>query len=146
MTLAKGQRVSFTFYGKPETARIERIANGIVWLDNGRWMHEASVTPVPGRSKRAKALRIRCNQCELARINGVICHETGCPNTNARYDADSGEWIKQRKCFDCGFTIDADDPWFHSITGTYPELMPSLRDVLHSHSAREPRTRPTVTN
>ena len=108
-TLTKGQKVSFTFYGKPETATIERVANGIVWLDNGRWMHAESVTPIAGRSKRAKTLRIRCDQCEIARINGVICHETGCQNTNARYDADSGEWIKQRKCFDCGYTVDADD-------------------------------------
>ena len=46
MTLAKGQKVSFTFYGNPETATIERVANGIVWLDNGRWMHAESVTPI----------------------------------------------------------------------------------------------------
>ena len=46
MTLAKGQKVSFTFYGKPEKATIERVANGIVWLDNGRWMHAESVTPI----------------------------------------------------------------------------------------------------
>lgn len=52
----------------------------------------------------------RCNQCEALMINGVFCHETGCPNTHSRYDAESGEWIKQRKCFDCGCTIDADDP------------------------------------
>lgn len=24
--------------------------------------------------------RVRCDSCELARINGLICHETGCPN------------------------------------------------------------------
>ena len=59
--------------------------------------------------RASKTLRIRCNQCKIARIYGVICHETGCPNTNARYDADSGEWIKQRKCFDCGCTVDADE-------------------------------------
>jgi len=53
MTLAKGQKVSFTVYGNPETATIERVANGIVWLDNGRWMHAESVTPIAGRSKRA---------------------------------------------------------------------------------------------
>ena len=63
-----------------------------------------------GRSKRAKPLRIRCGQCELMRINGVVCHETGCPNTHARYDVNSGEWIKQRKCFDCGCMVDAEDP------------------------------------
>lgn len=25
-------------------------------------------------------MRIHCDQCELMTINGVICHETGCPN------------------------------------------------------------------
>jgi len=27
MTLKKGQKVSFTFYGKPETATVERVAD-----------------------------------------------------------------------------------------------------------------------
>lgn len=54
--------------------------------------------------------RIKCNQCEALMINGVFCHETGCPNTKARYDAESGEWIKQRTCFECGCICDADDP------------------------------------
>ena len=53
--------------------------------------------------------RVTCPQCELLAINGVACHETGCPNMGARWDAESGEWIKQRKCFDCGCTVDADD-------------------------------------
>lgn len=52
----------------------------------------------------------RCNQCEALIINGVFCHEIGCPNTRSRYDAESGEWVKQRKCFECGCTVDADDP------------------------------------
>ena len=54
--------------------------------------------------------RIKCNQCEALMINGVFCHETGCPNTKARYDAESGEWIKQRTCFECGCICDTDDP------------------------------------
>lgn len=52
--------------------------------------------------------RFRCNQCEAAMINGVFCHETGCPNTKARYDVESGEWVKQYKCFECGCMADAD--------------------------------------
>lgn len=52
---------------------------------------------------------ITCNQCELLAINGIACHETGCPNTGSRWDAESREWIKQRKCFDCGCTVDADE-------------------------------------
>jgi hypothetical protein len=27
-----------------------------------------------------KATRLRCPSCELARINGIVCHETGCPD------------------------------------------------------------------
>ena len=56
----------------------------------------------------AHSKRMRCDQCEALMINGVFCHETGCPNTNSRFD--DGVWIKQRECFDCGCTVDADDP------------------------------------
>ena len=52
---------------------------------------------------------ISCDQCQMLSINGIACHETGCPNMGARWDSESGEWIKQRKCFDCGCTVDADD-------------------------------------
>jgi len=58
----------------------------------------------------AKPMRVRvhCDQCQLLSINGTACHETGCPNSGARWDSESG-WIKQRTCFECGFTVDADD-------------------------------------
>src|SRR5208282_2693965 len=54
--------------------------------------------------------RISCNQCEMLMINGVPCHETGCPNMGARWDRDMQDWVKQRECFECGSTVDADDP------------------------------------
>ena len=44
------------------------------------------------------------------RIQGLICHEIGCPYMGARYDKESKIWIKQRKCFDCGYTVDINDP------------------------------------
>lgn len=53
---------------------------------------------------------MQCNECQLVSINGLPCHEHGCPNANARYDREQGEWIRQRKCFDCGCTVDHDDP------------------------------------
>jgi hypothetical protein len=59
---------------------------------------------------KKRKVRIRCDQCVALMINGVFCHETGCPNTRARYDVDSGEWVKQRKCFDCGCRVDENDP------------------------------------
>lgn len=50
-----------------------------------------------------------CNQCQALMINGLFCHETGCPNARSRFDSETGDWIKQRKCFDCGCTCDIDD-------------------------------------
>ena len=41
-----------------------------------------------------------CDQCEAAMINGVFCHETGCPNSRKRFI--DGEWVKVWKCFECG--------------------------------------------
>lgn len=52
---------------------------------------------------------MRCDQCEASMINGVFCHETGCPNTKKRYDHESDTWIKQRKCFECGCFVDAEE-------------------------------------
>ena len=34
-----------------------------------------------------------CNQCEACMINGVYCHETGCPNQD-KVKVD-GEWEEQ---------------------------------------------------
>lgn len=31
-------------------------------------------------TKQGQYLRIRCSQCEATCINGIACHETGCPN------------------------------------------------------------------
>lgn len=54
--------------------------------------------------------RLSCDQCEMLAINGVPCHERGCPNMGARWDSERGEWVKQRECRECGMTVDADDP------------------------------------
>ena len=53
---------------------------------------------------------MNCDQCEAVMVNGHFCHETGCPNSKSRYNHESQEWIKQRKCFECGCTVDSDDP------------------------------------
>jgi len=39
-----------------------------------------------------------CDQCELLYINGVKCHETGCPNA----------WREPRECAWCGTTFKPD--------------------------------------
>ena len=30
--------------------------------------------------RNSGAVHVRCSQCEAMAINGVACHETGCPN------------------------------------------------------------------
>ena len=39
-----------------------------------------------------RAWRVRCSQCQAACINGIPCHETGCPNASrhGRDDEDDG--------------------------------------------------------
>lgn len=54
--------------------------------------------------------KIHCDECEALMINGVFCHETGCRNSSSRWDTAQEEWIKQRECFECGCTVDRDDP------------------------------------
>ena len=29
--------------------------------------------------------KMHCDQCEALMINGVFCHETGCPNSGSRW-------------------------------------------------------------
>jgi len=52
-----------------------------------------------------KQKRVSCPCCEIARINGALCHETGCRNTKARYDHESGEWIHYWTCRECGDSV-----------------------------------------
>jgi len=66
---------------------------------------------------------VNCDQCEALMINGVYCHEAGCPNQNAKWDADRDSWIRYFDCFTCGFPVERgehcncqDDPEFgHGI-------------------------------
>jgi hypothetical protein len=41
-------------------------------------------------------------------INGVACHEQGCPNTYKTWE--NGEWIKYVKCFECGCDVQQGEP------------------------------------
>jgi hypothetical protein len=54
--------------------------------------------------------RMGCDQCQMMQIQGVPCHEQGCPNMGARWDSENGMWIPQRECFECGMEVDEDDP------------------------------------
>jgi len=69
---------------------------------------ESKTAARPGA--RPARQRVRCDQCEMLSINGTATHETGCPNQNSRWDADRQDWVKQRRCGECGMDVDADDP------------------------------------
>jgi len=47
---------------------------------------------------------MRCDSCEMLSINGIACHETGCPNSGKRYAF--GVWIRVFECFECGFEVE----------------------------------------
>ncbi len=53
---------------------------------------------------------MKCDQCEAMMIQGVFCHETGCPNQRKRWDPDSQQWRAVRECFECGYEVWADEP------------------------------------
>jgi len=51
-------------------------------------------------------VKVRCDQCEMLSINGLACHETGCPNSRKTWDEDRQEWIAYRDCFECGYPVE----------------------------------------
>lgn len=47
-------------------------------------------------------IRVRCSQCEALAINGVPCHETGCPNaTHECRGCNARIPVRQRYCENC---------------------------------------------
>jgi len=50
---------------------------------------------------------MNCDQCQAAMINGVFCHESGCPNTKKTWVQDRESWVKFVRCFDCGCDVEA---------------------------------------
>jgi hypothetical protein len=49
---------------------------------------------------------MNCDQCEMLSINGVACHESGCPNRNSTWDEDRQRWIQFRECRECAERIE----------------------------------------
>jgi hypothetical protein len=46
--------------------------------------------------------KLNCDQCEMLSINGVACHETGCPNSRKRFIPETGLWARVYVCRECG--------------------------------------------
>jgi hypothetical protein len=47
-------------------------------------------------------VKIKCNQCNPSVINGVFCHESGCPNQGKKYNPESESWDEIFTCSECG--------------------------------------------
>lgn len=44
----------------------------------------------------------KCDQCQQIRINGIVCHEIGCPNqTHECRECETQIPLKQRYCESC---------------------------------------------
>lgn len=50
---------------------------------------------------------MHCDQCQMLSINGLPCHETGCPNSRKTWIAERGEWVRFVECWECGSEVEA---------------------------------------
>jgi hypothetical protein len=81
-----------------------------------------------------------CDQCQAAMINGVFCHETGCPNQGKVFE--DGEWVKYCECVICGYDVklgencdcqdvsDDEDPETEYVTGPHGYMVARLKESL----------------
>jgi hypothetical protein len=46
-----------------------------------------------------------CDQCAPLAINGVFCHEAGCPNHGKRWFGGDAEWVRYVECRECGCDV-----------------------------------------
>jgi hypothetical protein len=52
--------------------------------------------------QRSPTGRLHCDQCEAVSINGLACHETGCPNAKHECNGCTNLIpVRQRYCEDC---------------------------------------------
>lgn len=46
---------------------------------------------------------MKCNQCNACMINGVFCHELGCPNRGKKWNEETQNFETVYTCQECGF-------------------------------------------
>jgi hypothetical protein len=56
--------------------------------------------------KTFKRVKKQCNQCEALVINGMFCHEHGCPNEYKKWDNETEEWKSVIECPECGCDVE----------------------------------------
>lgn len=70
---------------------------GINWEDASMYCDDCGKRI---ESAYAEEERVHCDQCQMLSINGVACHETGCPNSRKVWT--DGEWQTVYECRECG--------------------------------------------
>lgn len=56
---------------------------------------------------------MNCTSCNSISINGVACHESGCPDKRLML---TGEFkgLYRHSCFECGFSVYSDDRQYYN--------------------------------
>jgi hypothetical protein len=49
---------------------------------------------------------VNCDSCQMLSINGVACHETGCPNSRKTWIEEREEWVLFLECRECGCEVE----------------------------------------
>jgi hypothetical protein len=49
---------------------------------------------------------VKCDSCQMLSINGIPCHETGCPNSRKTWDENRQEWVRYVECRECGCEVE----------------------------------------
>ena len=71
-----------------------------------RQTHYYGIPDLPARDEYgqfSRHARIHCDSCQMLSINGVACHEHGCPRADKLYDVESKQWVRLVECRECGF-------------------------------------------
>jgi hypothetical protein len=50
-------------------------------------------------------VRLSCDRCQMLSINGIACHETGCPNQKKTWVPERG-WVRYLQCRECGCDVE----------------------------------------
>jgi hypothetical protein len=58
--------------------------------------------------KKRKVIKMHCDQCSAAMIQGMFCHEQGCPNSRKTWVADRQEWVRFVECRECGCEVESE--------------------------------------
>ena len=49
---------------------------------------------------------MKCDSCLIVSINGIACHETGCPNSRKTWIPERAQWVLYLGCRECGCEVE----------------------------------------